>query len=94
MRLLVQREFQHEPRCKMAFCMGYYSHALNDVDGARFVTGLVIIGNIACAKPLTRQSKKLLNLMVLRENVRRTPSLWAGSPNYDKAIDAMKARMQ
>ena len=38
MRLLVQREFQHEPRCKMAFCMGYYSHALNDVDGARFVS--------------------------------------------------------
>jgi hypothetical protein len=78
----------------MAFRMGCYSHALNDVDGARVVTDLFIIGNIACAKPITRQSKKLLNLMVLRENVRRTPSLWPGSPNYDKAIDAMKARMQ
>ena len=78
----------------MANRMGCYSHALDDFDGARVVTDLVIIGNIACAKPTTRQSKKLLNLMVRRENVRRTPSLWAGSPNYDKAIDAIKARMQ
>ena len=58
------------------------------------MTGFVVIGNIACAKPETRQGQKLLNLMLRRENVRRNPSMWAGSPNYDLAIDAMKARMQ
>jgi hypothetical protein len=38
LQYFLQRQPSHEPRCKMAFRMGNYSHALNDVDGARFVT--------------------------------------------------------
>lgn len=55
---------------------------------------LVIIGDFACTKPATRMQRKLIALQVKRENVRRTPSLWGKSPDYSRAIDAVKARMQ
>lgn len=55
---------------------------------------LVIIGNIACTKPATRMQRKLIALQVKRENVRRTPSLWGKSPDYQKAIEAVRGRMQ
>ncbi len=54
---------------------------------------LVIVGNFACARPETRQASKLLGLMLRRENVRRTPALWGNSPDYQRAIDALIARM-
>ncbi len=55
---------------------------------------LVIIGNFATAKPVGRKGRKLINLMLRRENVRRTPSLWGNSPDYQRAIEALKERMQ
>ena len=58
------------------------------------MSALVIVGNIACSKPATRQGAKLLNLMARQENVRRTPALWGNAPDYGRAIETLKARMQ
>ena len=57
------------------------------------MSDLVIMGNFATVKPETRQGAKLLNLMLRRENVRRSPALWGNSPDYQKAIDALKVKM-
>lgn len=57
------------------------------------MSDLVIIGNFATAKPVGRQGRKLINLILRRENVRRTPSPWATAPDYQKAIDALKVRI-
>ena len=57
------------------------------------MSDLIIIGNFATAKPAGRNGRKLINLMLRRENVRRTPALWGHSPDYQKAIDALKARI-
>jgi hypothetical protein len=54
---------------------------------------MVIVGNIACTAPQTRLGDRLLDLMQRRENVRRTPSSWGRSPDYIRAIEALKVRM-
>lgn len=57
------------------------------------VAQMVVVGNIACTAPQSRLGERLLCLMHRRENIRRTPSLWGQSPNYERAINALKARI-
>lgn len=58
------------------------------------MSDLIIFGGIACERPTTRLGMKHLILLAKRENVRRTPALWAMLPNYDKALEALGKRTQ
>lgn len=58
------------------------------------MSGLIIVGKIACSKPATHQGAKPLNLMACQENVRRTPALWGNASDYGRAIKTLKAKMQ
>lgn len=58
------------------------------------MSDFIILNGIACTRPTTRLGMKHLTLMAKRENVRRTPALWAMLPNYDKALEALGKRIQ
>jgi hypothetical protein len=67
---------------------------VSDAGVVRVMSDLIILGNIACERPSTRLGMKRLTLLAKRENVRRTPALWAMLPNYDKALDALGKRIK
>jgi hypothetical protein len=67
---------------------------VSDAGVVQVMSDLIILGNIACERPSTRLGMKRLTLLAKRENVRRTPALWAMLPNYDKALDALGKRIK